>query len=250
MESDSAAVVVSAAPPPPPSGTWPNEPAGATLLTDYGFGDAIPLVKDGTVGHGWNILNPDNGQPAVAGHAASGIDATAPLGSTVADFIDPVGMGGGWAPATMYYTHASRQEVYAGFWWKASTPWQNHPSGVNKLAFWFLGNTNISIQMYGPAPYQLHVVTELPAETKRYVPNMTTTPVTLGVWHRVEWHMTTGGLVEWWLDGVLQGRYTGVNYSGSSGFNMFQLSPTWGGVDGSKTELDHYLYNAVHLSGR
>jgi hypothetical protein len=150
----------------------------------------------------------------------------------------------------MYYTHASRQEVYAGFWWKPSSPWQNHPSGVNKLAFWFLGNSNISIQMYGPAPYFLHVVTELPAETKRYVPNSTATAVTLGVWHRVEWHMSTTGLVEWWLDGVLQGRYTGIQYSSTSGFSMFQFSPTWGGVDGSKGEADHYWYNAVHLSGR
>jgi uncharacterized protein YjdB len=246
--SGTAAITVTTVPP-PPSGTWPNEPTGVTVLTDYGFTDPIPMVTDGTVGHGWNILNPDNGQPAVPGHAVSAVDATAPLGSAVADFIYPVGMGGGWAPATMYYIHAARQEVYAGFWWKASSPWQNHPSGVNKLAFWFMGNSNISMQMYGPAPYQIHVVSELPAEVVRYAPNVTTTAVTLGVWHRIEWHMKTTGLLEFWLDGVLQARYTSVQYP-STGFDTFEFSPTWGGIGSTKGESDHYWYNAVHLSGR
>src|SRR5438128_1039458 len=32
--------------PPPPSGSWPNEPAGFTVISDYGFGDVIPVTND------------------------------------------------------------------------------------------------------------------------------------------------------------------------------------------------------------
>lgn len=231
-------------------GTWPYEPAGVTLLTDYSFSDPIPLVADGVVGQGWKVVNPDDGQSAVNGSAVSSTDSTAPMGSTVADFVYPIGMGGGVAPATMYFAHAAHQEVYGGFWWKPSASWQNHPSGVNKIAFWLMDNDNLSIQMFGPAPYKLHVVSELPNDSHRYEPNVTSTTITLGVWHRVEWHMTTAGLLEWWLDGVLQGRYTTVDYGWTPGFTMFLLSPTWGGLGGTKTHDDYYLYNAIHLSGR
>ena len=126
---------------------------------------------------------------------------------------------------------------------------------MNKVAFWQTPTwgSSADIQMYGPGPYYLHVVTQFPAGTFRLTPNATATPVQLGAWHRVEWHMKYGsggadGVVEWWLDGVLQGRYTNVQTPNDAGFIEYQFSPTWGGNDGTKTEDDYYLYDHVKLS--
>jgi hypothetical protein len=73
---------------------------------------------------------------------------------------------------------------------------------------------------------------------------------------RVEWHVqyaTAGGadgLVEWWLDGVLQGRYADVRTPEDRGFIEYQFSPTWGGIDGVKTAPDYFRFDQVKLSRR
>jgi len=76
------------------------------------------------------------------------------------------------------------------------------------------------------------------------------TAVTLGVWHRLEWHANVRtGLLEWWLDGILQGRHTDV--MNVYDFDVFKLSPTWGGNSGArKRETDHYWFDHIHLSVR
>ena len=107
----------------------------------------------------------------------------------------------------------------------------------------------------GPAPYYMHVVTQFPGGTYRLPPNMTATPIELGKWHRIEWHVkyaTSGndGLVEWWMDGVLQGRYANVQTPNDRGFIEYQFSPTWGGAGGVKTENDYFLYDQLKLSHR
>ena len=82
-------------------------------------------------------------------------------------------------------------------------------------------------------------------------------PVTLGVWHKIEWHIkyastsTSGdGVVEWWMDGVLEGRYANLQTPDDAGFTEYQVSPTWGGLGGVKTENDYFQYDGVHLSRR
>src|ERR1041385_8648297 len=254
-KSGTATLTVTAQP--PVSGGWGHEPAGFTVLTDYGLTDAIPVTQGEVAipgGSGWSSIY--NG----AGNVTEVADATAPLsGGSVWQFRYPAGFGGGEAPATEFFNHAAAREVYAGFWWKPSSPWQNHPSSnVNKIAFWFGGGggQSIDIQMYGPAPYYLHVVTEFPSGF-RLRPNVTATPVTLGQWHKIEWHIkyassagSGDGVVEWWLDGVLQGSYSNVQTPGDAGFTMFQFSPTWGGVGDTKSETDYYWFDHVHLSRR
>jgi uncharacterized protein YjdB len=250
--------VTTSSPPPPPTSTgWTHEPAGFTVLSDNALSAAVPGTQgEASIpgGNGWSSIY--NG----AGNVTEVADATAPLsGGSVWQFRYPAGFGGGEAPATEFFNHAAAREVYAGFWWKPSSPWQNHPSSnVNKIAFWFGGGggQSIDIQMYGPAPYYLHVVTEFPSGF-RLRPNVTATPVTLGQWHKIEWHIkyassagSGDGVVEWWLDGVLQGSYSNVQTPGDAGFTMFQFSPTWGGVGDTKSETDYYWFDHVHLSRR
>ena len=141
-------------------------------------------------------------------------------------------------------------EVYVGFWWKASAPFDYGPNG-NKVAFIFNGGGGAGGQQFMilKSDGKLHVLPEYPGDFRWRDPNVNSTTVTLGVWHRVEWYATKTGTMKWWLDGVLQGSYTDA--SNSFNFDMFQFSPTWGGnVGARKSETDHYWFDHVHLSVR
>ena len=243
--SGTATLTVSVLPPPPSSGTWPEEPAGFTDMTDNPFNSLTAA--------GWQIIWNTSGYGTIA------TDPTAPASpSSVFQVKYPVGFAGGSAPATEEFDHPAYTDVYAGFWWKPSNPWENHPSSnVNKIAFWYTATSgsNFDIQMYGPAPYYLHIVTEFPAGQVRLKPNVTPVAVTLGQWHRIEIHARyastpggSNGMIEWWLDGVLQGQYNNVQTPADAGFTTFYFSPTWGGIGDTKTETDYYWYDQVHLS--
>ncbi|HYK11349.1 MAG TPA: Ig-like domain-containing protein [Gemmatimonadales bacterium] len=243
--SASATLSVSATQPPPPGG-WTNEPSGFTTIDDWGF--------DALNGSGWTTIWNDAGNGSIIADASA--PASAP---SVFQVMYPVGFAGGSAPATMYYDHPAAKEVFTGFWWKPSSGWQNHSSNVNKILFWFTGNSSnsIDIQMYGPAPYHLHVVQEYPSGSIRYQPNVNSTTVTLGQWHKVEWYMkyattaTSGdGIVMWWIDGVLQGSYSNIQTPDDAGFTEWKLSPTWGGVGDTKTQTDYYWFDQAHISRR
>jgi hypothetical protein len=111
------------------------------------------------------------------------------------------------------------------------------------------------MQMYGSPPYRMDVVPVFNGVMTRMPPNVTQSPVTLGVWHKLEWHIKyatisggSDGIVEWWMDGILQGRYTNVRTPNDAGFIEYQFSPTWGGEGGLKTENDYFMFDSVHLS--
>jgi uncharacterized protein YjdB len=224
-----------------PPAVWGNEPAGFTTISDNPF-DALDVLGWGT---SWN----DNG------YVRPAIDA---VRGNVLQFNYPSGFTGSKGPGMEYLDHAPARDAYAGFWWKASNPWQGHPTGVNKIAFWVpqTSGTSVDMQMYGSPPYRMDVVSVFPAGGMiRMGPNVTQSPVTLGVWHKLEWHIkyattssSADGIVEWWMDDVLQGRYTNVQTPNDAGFIEYQFSPTWGGEGGLKTENDWFMYDSVHLS--
>jgi hypothetical protein len=66
------------------------------------------------------------------------------------------------------------------------------------------------------------------------VPNVTTTNIYPGEWHRIEfyykWETTPGvsgdGIIRWWVDGTLNGNHVNVTYPNSAGFIEFQYAPT------------------------
>jgi uncharacterized protein YjdB len=243
-KSGTAVVTVTVPPPPPAAGTWPNEPAGMTVLSDYGMDQPIPTIGDVPIlgSGGWHAVS------NTGGGASLSSDASAPVSPPgVYQFIYPIGSHDGSAPGTVYFT-MNAAELYCGFYWKPSNPWQTDPSGTNKIAFLFIGGrTNfISMHSYGTY-YALQVQNEI--ISVNYDPNVTTTPITLGQWHRIEWYVNAvTGAMKVWLDGVLQ---TDVVSSFPGNFTMFQFSPTWGGNVGAvKTETDYYWYDHVHLSGR
>src|SRR2546422_5560506 len=135
---------------PPPSSGWPNEPAGLTVLTDWGFDQDVPtgFPLDVTIpgSLGWRVVF---GLPlaSVPGWVLRISDPSAPFSpSNVYDFVYPQGMVEGRAPATVYY-NLSASEVYAGFWWKPSSPFDLGPNG-NKIAFLFNGGGGAGGQQF------------------------------------------------------------------------------------------------------
>jgi len=239
--------------PSPTTASWPNEPSGLRVLTDWGFDQVPPTSGDVPIpgSPGWSIVYETPPTPA-SGRAQLASDPGAPYSPpNVYDFVYPQGMVEGTAPATVYYENVNASEVYLGFWWKASSPFDLGPNG-NKIAFLFNGGGSFGGQQFLilRPDGRLHVLPEYPRDFRWRSPNISGMVVTLGVWHRIEWYsdLSTGTL-KWWLDGVLQGSYTDVRNSHT--FDAVKLSPTWGGASGAqKRETDHYWFDHIHLSVR
>jgi hypothetical protein len=233
--------------------SWPNEPSGMTVVSDWGLDQQPPFSGDVPIpgASGWKIVSQAApGSPR--GWVERVIDATAPISpSNVYDFVYPQGMVEGNAPGTVYFNGINKKEVYVGFWWKASSPFDYGPNG-NKIAFIFNGGGGAGGQQFLilMPDGKLRVLPEYPGDYVWRPSNVNATTVTLGAWHQIEWYSNvTTGVNKWWLDGVLQGSHT--NVTNSFNFDMFQFSPTWGGNTGArKAQTDHYWFDHVHLSIR
>jgi hypothetical protein len=233
--------------PPASSGTWPNEPAGWTLINDHDM--------SGLNTGGWaNVYPADITSGGISEVSDPGAPASPP---SVWQFAYTTGFtAAGTAPATEWMTMVPTQALYVGFWWKPSNPWQGHESGVNKLMFLFTGDRaglsqNMTIQLYGSGngPFSTRMVGEGFEDVAYWENVSSTSPLALGVWHRVEILMNApAGSLQWWVDGKLVGSYTGVPYP-SYGFFQLEFSPTWGGVGGpAKQENDYFWFDQVHVS--
>lgn len=223
---------------------WPNEPVSFATIEDQSW-SVVDAVK-WTLQWGTATIVPDLAAPF-----------SGPLSLQI---TYPTGFEGGTAPGTMELEFPRRRAIYTGLWWKVSDPWQGHPSNVNKIQFLFSANGSPTYMgMYGSpgGPYDLRILpsfTGLPSDW--FKPNVKDVPVTLGVWHRIEWlvvyNTTTdppNGVYRWWLDGELVGDHTNVEFP-TAGLQYFKVSPTWGGIGAFKTETDYYRYDHIHISGR
>jgi hypothetical protein len=244
----------------PPWGTWPNEPAGFSLISDYDFGAPVPATNRGDpLGtSGWQVWR------NTAGRGTLAVDDAAPLSAPDAfQFLYPIGFPSGQEPAMVEYVFRPRvQELYWGFWWKPSNPFQSDWSGVNKIAFVWTpsGSTDLLYFDLSPDPWRIRAMDDLfagggPDAGKRNEPNVTTTVIRLGQWHRIEIYVkySTGsnanGIVRWWVDGVLNGNYTNLKMVQDGGFDHVQFAPTFGGNTGDvKTENDYYWLDHVRIS--
>jgi hypothetical protein len=231
---------------------WPNEPPGFVGITDWSF--------SALTGSGWDIIfNYDQ-------LASIQSDPTAPFSpQTVGQWQYPTGFIAGAAPATMFYDLLDRglPQIYFGYWWKPSQPWQDHPAG-NKIQFLFTNTSGQFFMIMEPDPHPISAEVEFATSNGHLVPSRGDDPgtrvltgnrvtVALGAWHRIEVLVKTSttassrdGVLRWWVDGVLAGDYTTVNFPADL-FKQFQFSPTWGGIGGVKTETDYYWYGPVHL---
>ena len=230
---------------------WPNEPAGFTVLSDGAI--------DALVGKTWRILQRRTTNGSGAGLTT---DTTSGKASRVLQFTYAAGFPGGYEPAVVFYNPpAPVRETYFGFRWKPGSPWEPHPSGVNKVAFMFPATSSAGtlylMMFFDGTTYTMQAEPTFEKDTRRLPPNVTATPVVLGAWHLIEWYArystsstSRDGVTKWWLDGVLQGEYTDLQMPPDAGFIEYQFAPTWGGMDGSKAQTGCYWYDRAHISRR
>jgi uncharacterized protein YjdB len=236
------------APAPPTGGSWPNMPSTYSILSDQAFN---PLLLPG-----WELIWNPVGNGTIANNSTAPFSA-----SSVFEVKYPAGYPGGTAPATQVYGVGGKRNLYVGMWWKANAEWEGHWTGVNKLQFLYLANGGGDLCMvaYGPpgGPYELRTALQfVGADSRIWLrPNTATGVVNMGGWHRIEWlveYNTPGnanGVVKWWIDGQLVGDYRDVTFP-SGGLEEYKLSPTWGGVEGTKTRTDYFWFDHVVISGR
>ena len=245
-QSGTAAITVTVPPPPPPPGTWPNEPAGFTVINDYNVGSDFIPATDVPIAlglSGWSVFWNS------AGNGTAISDAGAPFSPPAVYQVKyPNGWHDGSAPSTIDLPFPATGELYFGFWWKPSNPWQDHSAG-NKLGFYYLTGVNDGMFMLmNSGSHTLQLTTEW-GTSRNLPPNVAAVALTLGVWHRLEFHIKpSANLAEWWVDGTLSGRYTDVSFAAAT-LNEIKLSPTWGGYTGEvKAETDYFWYDHLHLS--
>lgn len=232
------------------AGVWTNEPAGANVVTDWGW----PTLT----GSGWHD---EGGSTGVAS------DGTAPLSpSSVLQQTFNTGMPAGISPGNNWFAFPQpAKEVYIGFWWKANAGFENHPVLTKIL---FLSDTNgnpIFFYMAGAGPsvrigmqYQNSDIDNSHISGFPGVPGTFDIgggqSVTLGSWAKLELYVkrsttptSRDGIFRYWVNGVLAREFTNMNYRPYD-FASVPIVPIWGGTGGSKTKTDYFSYDHIHIS--
>lgn len=234
------------------SANWPNEPAGATVISDWSF--------DNITGGGWNA------PWGVGGKIVS--DPTAPLSPSNV-WRNTRSATGNDATGLMCALPAGRQDqVYFGFWFKPSNPhcgwfcWYQKVAIVNGAAphiylnmhdidetagtFTMVALEERAVKVYDTT--NAHITPD-----GRLWPNVDGSRFQVGQWHRVEIYAkrstsstSRNGILMWWVDGVLRGRYTTMNFELL--LTEVWLAQIWDSVDNTLPFTEYVQYDHVHVS--
>ncbi len=250
--------------------TWPNEPAGSTVITDCAF-------NPGSICPEWfNVYN----TYATANFANAPASPSSVMDNYLA--VGAIEGSGQWGVILDYPT-----ELFVGAWWSTNSDFVGMCNNTNKMLFvrnndGFYGDNNF-LQWNGPpgvnnktilwsmqAEYDnCHKVgwnggcwinpPETRDGTGGFLPNVGSGQVATGSgWHRIEFYLKSSttnvsknGIIRWWVDGGLVGDYPGVNLT-PGGFREFQINSTWDGSSclqaRDKTKRwDHY-YDHIKIS--
>jgi hypothetical protein len=169
-------------------------------------------------------------------------DATAPKSpSNVIRATYPAGFAGGSSPGTAEFSHPGHRVIYISYWAKLSANFWGHLTGVNKQLYeWGNGNGIFYFEAAGVGSGSLTprvVLQGTPADAVLSPNLVPTARIPRGVWYNVEIVLNgnssgaADGSVDWWLDGVHIGSYSGRQFtSGATSWGIFQFQPVWGGV--------------------
>jgi uncharacterized protein YjdB len=231
-QSGAAAVTVTTGSGEPPL----NEPAGFRAYNDQPW--------DLLTGNGWSYLRRTSSKDATII-----ADAAAPHSPVnMLEIIYTPDMAPSSEPSVHWIGLPSVKAIYTAWWIKLSPNWINGPAGAGKMTFlWTNGVGQVYTGYYHPCvwpavcnppvvgpPYRVGANTEwAPYGQQVWFPNVATTWINPGEWHRIEffyrWETTPGvsgdGIIRWWVDGILNGDYTNVHYPADA-FIQFEFAPT------------------------
>lgn len=231
---------------PPPTGSHPNEPDGYTVVTDQ------PLSSPTAAG--WRV---DIGSAPIVQDLTGSISPPGALRATY-----NAGFEAGTAPFSLEHSLPSSKQLFYSLTFKHSTNYQAEASGTNKLGFiWIHGNPSVFLSTEGSGSGNMVATMRLQNvnDSREYLrPNLGRSGIVQrGVWHTWEVELisnTNGqsnGTVRFWLDGVMIGLYTDVQFSTASQSNSWDLSnifPIWGGVGGRVSNTMTIDFDHIYIS--
>lgn len=236
------------------SAEWPNEPAGAQVISDFGF--------DARSGNGWNATYPSGG--------AIVADPAAPFsGPSVLQNYRPVNSQGNCARPIL--TFSPTNEIWIGYWVKVSDGYWGWGNFSMKLAViltngsWnmWTGTNQTAGQGKGPHTVKMYMTNSTvdnshlgfkPYDGCTFLPNAGSGAFSLGQWHRVEAYVkrstsqtSRDGVIRFWLDGTLAGNYTTVNFPDGQ-MNEIAITPSWDSADPTQPTPDYQWFDHFRVS--
>lgn len=225
--------------------TWPNMPVGAQVLLDYDFNKSTMLAS--------NVFDAYNS-------TISGTDGTA-IVSPSSVVITRIVAGAVTGGAEIHWTAPSTcTDLFVAMSWRTNAAFRGRPQH-DKMFFVRGPGTNSYFGMrsnpgaaqrafgWGHNTSGLDNTHTMGDEGLWAFPNAGPSLITIGQWTRLETYIkksTTNtsrdGIVRWWVNGVLGGNYTNVNY-GALGLNEWVWSETWDGALNPPANVDweHWL---------
>lgn len=214
------------------AGVWTNEPSGASVALDCSFNGSPSAC--GILDVYSSAVQDSDGSATVSpsGVARSTIYAGNQAGGSQLD----------WVSSQTY------NEMYMGMMVRTNTAFQGRTTankmfflrGPGQNGFWgldgnpgdpggsiYFGHNSGTLDNSHTCSYQLGL---------KCFPNVNGVQLVKGVWTKVEAYVkksTTAtsrdGIVRWWVNGVLSGNYTNINYA-QNGLNEWVWSETWDGT--------------------
>lgn len=211
---------------------WTNEPVGSTTVMDCNFSGTPGACGISDVYS--SAVQDSDGSATVSpsGVARSTIYAGNQAGGSQLDWVSP----------------QTYNEMYMGMMVRTNTAFQGRTTankmfflrGPGQNGFWgldgnpgdpsgsiYFGHNSGTLDNSHTCSYQLGL---------KCFPNVNGVQLVKGVWTKVEAYVkksTTAtsrdGIVRWWVNGVLSGNYTNINYA-QNGLNEWVWSETWDGT--------------------
>ena len=167
-------------------------------------------------------------------------DATAPLGSHSLRFTFPEGFSAGDAPDIVTASFSDQQEIWGRVYFKLSSGFSFHPY-EQKLVFLWTGRSNFYFSI---------------GDTKifgcwqgdgRTYNNYDQPDISTGVWNRLDFHMSTDGVVQLWVNDSLTLNLSNVPFNGGA-FDSIAFTPVYGGMGGSVPKTQYIWFDGGQIS--
>lgn len=231
-----------------------HEPSGMTRIADRGF---ATMAEDG-----WGI--PDSKLIPLVRFVQDATAVKSP--SAIAQIVFVKGFAGGDEPVNLEKQFPfAASTLYVSYWHKFSANWQGHLTGMNKIMHFWIGGINRTYSYANGGGTTEPLTPGIGLQqvvnyngSNQLLPNLVpTVRIVRGVWEH--WEIlfkgnTAGaanGTLDWWINGVHVGSYTGIQYlTGAGTWVSLKWAPTWGGL-GDVTNAEQYdMMDHVYVSGK
>jgi hypothetical protein len=250
---------------------WANEPTSSTVLLDCSFDTSATCNGALWDVYGSAVL----GSPTVAPPPQSPPSA---LRSILNPCTPNPGCAGGMELIYPANTAVSRplKEIYVGLYWAANAQWTGNKAIGNKIFFiraknWLFGGTGTngffgSYGQPGNFPHFIKFGHNTGSLDNSHTcaadlglichNNVGATPIFPNTWYKIEAYVRAStcttcrnGIVKWWVNGVLNGSYTNLNY-GTNIVNEWVFAQTWDGhLNGCcPTQQWNFYVDHLHIS--